>query len=211
MSVTALWFVRPKAGVGLAGSWNHRGVARALTIWIGHHGKLPHVQDASGAPLLRPAGLSPTGLREHQAPDGLSQKGNSVFRRPAAAGHFCGVQGASKAFISSTDGSALILQIAGLGEVLGLGATVSGKPYELTAETLDPCQVSFVKREDFLRFLKDHTEACFKVAEQLSEKYNHTCREMRSRGLSHSAGEKLARLLLDWSSKNGEDSVRDTR
>jgi hypothetical protein len=91
--------------------------------------------------------------------------------------------------------------------VLGLSATVSGKPYELTAETLDPCRVSFVKREDFLRFLKDQTEACFKVAEQLSEKYNHTCREMRSRGLSHSAGEKLARL--EWGAKNGEASKQE--
>jgi CRP/FNR family transcriptional regulator len=121
-------------------------------------------------------------------------------------GIFVVCKGRVKLSMSSTDGNALILQIAGLGEVLGLSATVSGQAYELTAETLDPCRVSFVKREDFLHFLNDYTEACFKVAEQLSEKYNHACREMRSRGLSHSAGEKLARLLLEWSSKNGEAS-----
>lgn len=117
--------------------------------------------------------------------------------------------GRVKLSMSATDGKTLILQVAEVGEVLGLSATVSGKPYELTAETLDPCQVSFVKREDFLRFLKDHTDACFKVAEDLGEKYNHTCREMRSRGLSHSAGEKLARLLLEWSSNNGEASKQE--
>jgi CRP/FNR family transcriptional regulator, cyclic AMP receptor protein len=33
-----------------------------------------------------------------------------------------------------------------------MSATVSDKPYELTAETVDHCQVNFVKREDFLRF-----------------------------------------------------------
>jgi CRP/FNR family transcriptional regulator len=38
----------------------------------------------------------------------------------------------------------------------------------------------------------------------LSEKYNNACHEVRSLGLSHSAGEKLAKLLLEWTGKNGE-------
>jgi hypothetical protein len=80
-----------------------------------------------------------------------------------------------------------------------LGATVSGKPYEMTAETIDPCQVTFVKRDDFPEFLKDDVEACFKVAEQLSEKYYDACKEVRSLELSQSAVEKLAKLLLEWS------------
>jgi CRP/FNR family transcriptional regulator len=42
---------------------------------------------------------------------------------------------------------------------------------------------------------------CLRVAEQLSDKYNTVCREIRSLGLSHSAAEKLARLLLEWSEK----------
>lgn len=122
----------------------------------------------------------------------------------APRGIFVLCKGRAKLSICSSDGKTLILKIAEPGEVLGLSATISGKAYELTAETIDPCQVNFVKREDFLRFLKEHSEACFKVAEQLSEKYNAACHEVRSLGLSHSAGEKLARLLLEWSSKNGE-------
>jgi CRP/FNR family transcriptional regulator, cyclic AMP receptor protein len=50
--------------------------------------------------------------------------------------------------------------------------------------------------------LKDDVEVCFKVAEQLSEKYHNACKEVRSHGLSHSAAEKLANLLLEWSLKN---------
>ena len=119
-------------------------------------------------------------------------------------GIFVLCKGRVKLSICATDGKTLILKIAEPGEVLGLSATVSGKPYELTAETIDPCQVNFVKREDFLRFLRDHSDACFKVAEQLSDKYNNACHEVRSLGLSHSAGEKLAKLLLEWSSRNGE-------
>jgi CRP/FNR family transcriptional regulator len=95
-----------------------------------------------------------------------------------------------------------MVKLAEPGEVLGLSATLSGKPYEVTAETIDPCQVNFVKRDDFLRFLKDDVEACFKVAEQLSENYHNACKEVRWLGLSHSAAEKLAKLLLELSSKN---------
>lgn len=120
-------------------------------------------------------------------------------------------KGRVKLSICSTDGKTLILKVAEPGEVLGLSASVSGKAYELTAETLDPCQVNFVKREDFLRFLKEHGEACLRVAEQLSEKYNAACHEIRSLGLSHSAAEKLAKLLLDWSTKNGEAAKVEPR
>jgi CRP/FNR family transcriptional regulator len=129
----------------------------------------------------------------------------------APRGIFVLCKGRVKLSICSTDGKTLILKIAEPGEVLGLSATVSGKTYELTAETIDPCQVNFVKREDFLRFLKEHSDACFRVAEQLSEKYNTACREIRSLGLSHSAAEKLAKLLLEWSSKSGESNKQEPR
>jgi len=121
----------------------------------------------------------------------------------APRGVFILCRGRVKLSICSSDGKTLILKIAEPGEVLGLSASVSGKPYELTAETLDPCQVNFVKREDFLRFLREHNDVCLRVAEQLSEKYNTACHEIRSLGLSHSAAEKLAKLLLEWSMKNG--------
>jgi CRP/FNR family transcriptional regulator, cyclic AMP receptor protein len=129
----------------------------------------------------------------------------------APRGIFVLCKGRVKLSICSTDGKTLILKIAEAGEVLGLSATVSGKPYELTAETIDPCQINFVKREEFLRFLREHSDACFRVAEQLSDKYNTACREIRSLGLSHSASEKLAKLLLEWSIKNGEAAKQEPR
>jgi CRP/FNR family transcriptional regulator len=121
-------------------------------------------------------------------------------------GIFVLCKGSVKLALDSPSGSTAIVKLAEPGEVLGLSATISDKPYEMTAETIDPCQVNFVKRDDFLRFLKDDVEACFKVAEQLSEKYHNACEEVRSLGLSHSAAEKLAKLLLEWSSKNRESA-----
>jgi CRP/FNR family cyclic AMP-dependent transcriptional regulator len=126
-------------------------------------------------------------------------------------GIFVLCKGTVKLSINSPSGRTMIVKLAEPGEVLGLSATISGKPYEVTAETIDPCQVNFVKRDDFLRFLKDDVEACFKVAEQLSDKYHNACNEVRSLGLSHSAAEKLAKLLLEWTSKNGEGAKAEPR
>jgi CRP/FNR family transcriptional regulator, cyclic AMP receptor protein len=119
-------------------------------------------------------------------------------------GIFVLCKGSVKLSINSPSGRTMIVKLAEPGEVLGLSATISGKPYEITAETIDPCQVNFVKRDDFLRLLKEDVEVCFRVAEQLGEKYHNACKEVRSLGLSHSAAEKLAALLLEWGAKNGE-------
>ena len=119
-------------------------------------------------------------------------------------GIFILCQGRARLSICAPDGKTLILQISEPGEVLGLSATLSGKPYELTAETMEPCQVNLVKREDFLHFLEENSAASFRVAEQLSVKYNSACHEIRALGLPHSAGQRLAKLLLEWSAREGE-------
>lgn len=118
--------------------------------------------------------------------------------------------GRVKLSTTSRDGKTLILRIAQSGEVLGLHATVSGKPYELTAETLQPAQLDFVRREDFLKFLQNHGDACLHAAQHLSKNCQNAYEMIRSLGLSHSVSEKLARLLLEWAS-DGEttnDGIR---
>lgn len=139
-------------------------------------------------------------------------KGSVLFvEGQSPRGIFVLCEGRARLSICATDGKTLILQISEPGEVLGLSATVSGKPYELTAETMGPCQLNFVKREDFLRFLKEHGAACFRVAEQLSAKYNSACREIRALGLSQPAIQKLAKLLLKWSAKDGQGTKAEPR
>ena len=127
----------------------------------------------------------------------------------ASRGLYVLCQGKVKLSTCTADGRTLIVKLAAEGDVLGLSATISGKPYELTAQTIEPCQVNFAGREDFLCFLRTHVDACFRVAEQLSDKYNKACKEVRSLGLSHSAGEKLAKLLLELVSRNGEFLKRE--
>lgn len=120
-------------------------------------------------------------------------------------GVFIICSGRVKLSTTSRDGRTLILRISQAGEVLGLHATVSGKPYELTAETLQPCQLDFIKREDFLRFLQNHADACLNAAKHLSHNCQSAYDLIRALGLSHSVSEKVARLLLEWSS-DGEDT-----
>jgi CRP/FNR family transcriptional regulator, cyclic AMP receptor protein len=55
-----------------------------------------------------------------------------------------------------------------------------------------------------LLFLREHGEAALRVAQQLGETYHSAIAEMRTIGLSHSAGEKLARFLLDLSADRDE-------
>jgi len=116
-----------------------------------------------------------------------------------ARGIYVLCEGEVKLSISSADGKVLIMRIARAGELLGLMAAVAGLPYEVTAETIHPCQVAFVRRDDFLRFLARHPEASQNVVKQMSSQYRGACEQLRTVGLSASAQEKFARLLLTWS------------
>jgi len=125
-------------------------------------------------------------------------------------GVFVLCSGRAKLTTSSSEGKTLILKLIEPGEILGASASILGKPYEVSAETLEPSQVNFIKRDAFLRFLGAHAEACMNTAQQLSEKYHSAQREIRSLGLSQSTSEKLARLILDWSVR-GETTAAGVR
>jgi len=115
-------------------------------------------------------------------------------------GIFVLCQGRVKLSVCSGTGKTLIFKIAETGAVLGLCATINGQPYELTAETLDTCQLKFVRREDFLRFLSEHKDAWLGIARYLLDEYSAALGQIRTLGLAQSAEEKLANFLLKWGS-----------
>ena len=132
-------------------------------------------------------------------------KGATLFvEGQSPRGVFILCSGKVKLSTSAADGKTLILRISEIGEVLGLAAVVSGKPYQATADVLEPTQANFISRSDFLAFLRENGEAALRVAQQLAENYHHSVSEMRTIGLSHSASEKLARFLLDLMPKQIE-------
>ena len=83
------------------------------------------------------------------------------------------------------------------------------KLQELLRYNLDSVK-GHLLREDFQRFLQTHADACLSAAQHLSQNCQSAYEMIRSLGLSHSVSEKLARLLLEWSSEGEEtkDGIR---
>ena len=146
--------------------------------------------------------LPPAAVKDFDAikSTAMYPKGALLFvERQEARGVYVLCEGEVKLTISSPEGKTLIMRIARSGELLGLMAAMAGLPYEVTAETLHPCHVAFVRRDDFLRFLGKHPEASQNVVNQMGSQYRGACEQLRTVGLSASAQERLARLLLTWS------------
>ena len=125
-------------------------------------------------------------------------------------GLFVLCQGRARLSLTSSDGKVLILGIAKPGEALALNSAVLGTPYDMTAELLDGGRVHFVRRESFVRFLREHADACVSVAADLAGNYRSACEQIRSLGFSGSVLEKLARLMLDWA-RDGEPTASGVR
>lgn len=130
--------------------------------------------------------------------------GHVLFsEKEAPRGVYVVMEGEVKLSINSSDGRRLSLRIARKGEILGLSATLSGSPYEVTAETQYPAKIAPIGRREFLGFLLRHPEAYQTVSEELTREFTLACEQLRTVGLGSSAPEKLARLLLEWS-ENGQ-------
>ena len=119
-------------------------------------------------------------------------------------------EGRVKFSINSSDGKRLILRIARKGEIVGIASALSGNPHEMTAETLCPTKLAPIGRREFLDFLLRHPEAYRTLTEELSREFSAACEQLRILGLSSTAPEKLARLLLEWS-ENGQETESGTR
>jgi CRP/FNR family transcriptional regulator len=89
-------------------------------------------------------------------------------------------EGRAKLSICGESGKRLTLRVAGPGEILGLGATLSNTPYEVTAELLDSSQVVFVRRKDLLKFLRENRTVCLEVVRMLSQDLHGAYERVRS-------------------------------
>jgi CRP/FNR family cyclic AMP-dependent transcriptional regulator len=119
--------------------------------------------------------------------------------------------GRVKVSITSAKGKTLILRIAQPGDLLGINATLTGKPYGATVETLEPCQIDFVSRESLLELLNRDEKACLGMARVLSRKLSGVVAHNRWLFLSQSASEKLARLLVRWCDEGGKPTAHGIR
>jgi CRP-like cAMP-binding protein len=101
------------------------------------------------------------GVREIAAP------GSFLFRRgDSCRGVFVITDGVIR--VSIPDHKPEFDRTSGAGCILGLPATMSGKPYSLTAEVLEEAQVVFVPRHMVLKSLEQNPDLCFEVLGLLS-------------------------------------------
>lgn len=119
----------------------------------------------------------------------------------AAAGIF--ILRAGRVKLSISEGSdAVQVRIAKPGEVLGLSAVLSCHPHEMTAETITPCHLGFVWREDCLRLLRQDSTAAFRVVQWLGYSLEPALEQIRLLHEQHSR--RLGRLgalllaVLSW-------------
>ena len=125
-------------------------------------------------------------------------------------GVFVLCSGRAKLTMSSSEGKRLIAKIAEPGEIIGVSSSILGTPYEVTAETVEPSQVNFIRRDDFLNFLSSSSDACMNAAQSLSAEHHSAQQGVRNLGLSQTTTEKLAKLILNWT-EAGEATPKGIR
>jgi len=136
-------------------------------------------------------------------------KGAKLFYEgQSPRGVFVLCAGTVKLLTSSSQGRAIITRIAHPGDVLGLNAVVSGRPYGVSAEMMEPGQANFIPHDSLLQVMKDHGEVAVGVAKQLSGIYYTAHKKVLTLGLTHVA-ERLAQLLLSLSSSARQDAGSD--
>ena len=111
------------------------------------------------------------------------------------------VAGRVKLLAYSEEGRAIIVRVAEAGEILGLSACIAGVPFEVSAAVSLDCRVHYIRRDDFLAFLRTNQEAALGVIKELSLLYHAAHYQICSLGLSTSAADKLAKLFLHWSER----------
>jgi CRP/FNR family cyclic AMP-dependent transcriptional regulator len=134
-------------------------------------------------------------------------RGTVVFiEGEAPRGLFVLCSGQAKLTTNSADGHSLTLRTVEPGEVIGLSSVVGDHPYPATAETLSPCQLSFIQRLEFLRFLRSNADVSIRVAKHLSMELHQAWRQSRMVALAPDTQAKLAQFLIDQAGRHGQAS-----
>jgi CRP/FNR family transcriptional regulator, cyclic AMP receptor protein len=110
--------------------------------------------------------------------------------------------GKVKLITTFKEGKVLIFKVVEPGEVIGLSSMISGDVYQMTVETVGPCLVNFVEREALMRLMERNGELGLRSALAVSLDFQAVCRDVHDLILARSSSEKLARLLLSWTSQD---------
>jgi CRP/FNR family transcriptional regulator, cyclic AMP receptor protein len=126
-------------------------------------------------------------------------KGGLLFSEGQMAnGVFLLCSGRAKESVASSSGKTAIVSVVGPGEILGLSAILTGGLFGCTVKTLEATCVHYVRKAFFFHLLKNSREFSQRVAAQLVRNSERANAGIRRLGVSSSAAERFARLLLEW-------------
>ena len=142
----------------------------------------------------------------------IYSRGAVVFHEGnIARGVYVLSSGRAKVSISSADGKKLIIRIARPGDVLGLYAGLTGRPFEATAEMVEGGRIDFISRTDLLNLMGRQQSFSSDLVEMFSRQFSEFVDNTRMLLLSQSALEKLARLIVRWGRDFGERTAEGVR
>jgi CRP-like cAMP-binding protein len=96
--------------------------------------------------------------------------GKVLFERDAVADAIYLVEEGSVSLCWNTPGhKAGLFEVAGPGAVLGLAECITGERYRMTAQVVEPGQVSTIERPILLALMREYPEFCMQVVRWLSE------------------------------------------
>ena len=118
------------------------------------------------------------------APSRTYRSGVPIYSRGAPALGVFLVQEGQVKLNFATPRSRALFHVAGPGSIVGLGETMSGTPYEATAEPVNAATLSFLGREDLLSYLREHCDTCLQLVQLLSEDLHQLYQQYRRAGRS---------------------------
>ena len=131
-------------------------------------------------------------------------KGTILFSEgDTASGVYILFEGRANVLAANTEGKILILRVALPGDVLGLNSVLAGTPHGVTVETIQACVFAFIARDDFLKVIKEHTDACLYFAQRLGRECQSAYDVIRS--MCNPVSKRLARFLISCCAKGHEN------
>ena len=97
------------------------------------------------------------------------QRGSLLFRQgDVVTGLYLLNKGKVRLQLRATNGQVIFERIVGKDCLIGLPATMIGKPYSVTAELVEDSELSFISGEAFVELMRTNINLALKVVELLS-------------------------------------------
>ncbi|HRO75725.1 MAG TPA: Crp/Fnr family transcriptional regulator [Crocinitomicaceae bacterium] len=125
-------------------------------------------------------------------------------------GVFCINQGKVKIFSVGENGKEQIIHIAKEGEVIGFRSLFSDEPYRLSGETLEDCNICFIKKDDFHKHLETKPSLLQSVLKNLSLELGERAVFIKDMA-QKTVRERLATVLLVLDNIYGEEMINLSR